>query len=152
MTEPLSANLIERYLRTRGRRYFRGQHDGEFFFVLNAERRLHVHLEIPAVHPDVVTVRITPACFFPVAEHARLAHFADAWNEQHRDVTATVHGSSDPQRVGVTAEQSRWVGERVGFDDFATFVDRATTAAIDLFSRLDPAAELPSPPLLRAAG
>lgn len=152
MTEPLTADLIERYLRTRGRRYFRGRHDAEFFFVLNAERRLHVHLEIPTLHPDVVTVRITPACFYPSTEHERLVHVADTWNEQNRDVTATVHGSSDPRRVGVTAEQSRWIGERVGFDDFAAYVDRALTAAVDLFSRLNPVAELPSAPLLRAAG
>ena len=152
MTEPLSTNLIERYLCTRGRRYFRGRHDAEFFFVVNAGRRLHVHLEIPPMHPDVVTVRVTPACFFPEAEHSRLTEFADTWNQQNRGVTAIVHGSSDPQRIGVMAEQSRWMGDLVGFDEFAVFADQATAAAVDLFSRLTPAAELPSPPLLRAAG
>lgn len=150
--EPLSTHLIERYLCTRGRRYFRGRHDGEFFFVLNGGRRLHVHLEIPAVHPDVFTIRVTPGCFFPATEHARLQQFADTWNQQNRDVTAIVHGSSDPQRIGVTAEQSRWIGEHVTFADFAAFADRATSAASDLFQRLTAAAELPSPPLLRNAG
>ena len=147
--EPLSTDLIERYLCTRARRYFRGRHDGEFFFVLNTDLRLHVHLEIPPMHPDVLTIRITPACFFPAVEHTRLTSLAGAWNEQHREVTAIVHGSSDPQRIGVTAEQSRWIGERVRFHDLAAFADRATTAAIDLFSRLTVAAELPSPHLLR---
>jgi hypothetical protein len=151
--EPLSTNLIERYLCSRGRRYFRGRHDGEFFFVLNSDRRLHVHLEIPALHPDVFTIRVTPACFFPAAEHRDLLHFADTWNEQNRDVTAIVHASSDPLRIGVTAEQSRWIGERVRFDDFAAFADRATTAAVDLFSGLTPLTALtPAPPLLRDAG
>lgn len=145
--EPLSTNLIERYLCTRARRYFRGRHNGEFFFVLNTAHRLHVHLEIPPMHPDVFTIRITPACFFPASDQARLTALATAWNEQHRDVTAIVHGSSDPQRIGVMAEQSRWIGDRVRFDDLAAFADRATAAAIDLFSRLTPAAEL-SPPLL----
>jgi hypothetical protein len=148
MGEPLSTNLIERYLCTRARRYFRGRHDGEFFFVLNTDLRLHVHLEIPSLHPDVFTIRVTPACFFPAAERTRLTNLADAWNEQNRDVTAIVHGSSDPQRIGVMAEQSRWVGEQVRFDDFAAFADRATGAALDLFSRLTPAAELPAPQLL----
>lgn len=146
--EPLNTNLIERYLCTRARRYFRGRHDGEFFFVLNTAPRLHVHLEIPASHPDVFTIRVTPACFFPASDQARLTALADSWNEQHREVTAVVHGSSDPQRIGVAAEQSRWIGERVRFDDLAAFADRATAAAIDLFSRLAVAAELPSPPLL----
>lgn len=148
MGEPLNTNLIERYLCTRARRYFRGRHDGEFFFVLNTALRLHVHLEIPPMHPDVFTIRVTPACFYPAAELTRLAALASAWNEQHRDVTAVVHGSSDPQRIGVMAEQSRWIGERVRFEDLAAFADRATAAAIDLFSRLTVAAELPSPPLL----
>lgn len=155
MGEPLSTNLIERYLCTRARRYFRGRHDGEFFFVLNTDlntdHRLHVHLEIPPMHPDVFTIRITPACFFPASDQHRLTALAGAWNEQHRDVTAIVHGSSDPQRIGVMAEQSRWVGERVRFDDLAAFADRATTAAVDLFSRLTPAPELAPPLLLDAS-
>ncbi|MHA7652997.1 immunoglobulin domain-containing family protein [Mycobacterium sp. ML4] len=151
MGEPLSTNLIERYLCTRARRYFRGRHDGEFFFVLNTELRLHVHLEIPPMHPDVFTIRVTPACFFPITEQARLTALADAWNEQHRDVTAVVHGSSDPHRIGVMAEQSRWIGERVRFDELAAFADRATAAAIDLFSRVTVAAELPPGPLLQDA-
>ena len=150
--EPLSTNLIERYLCTRGRRYFRGRHDSEFFFVLNTDQRLHVHLEIPALHPDVFTIRVTPACFFPAGDHESLMQFAATWNEQNRDVTAIVHGSSDPERIGVTAEQSRWIGEQVAFGDFAAFADRATAAAIDLFARLTPATELPSRPLLRNAG
>lgn len=148
MGEPLNTNLIERYLCTRARRYFRGRHDGEFFFVLNTALRLHVHLEIPPLHPDVFTIRVTPACFFAASEHGRLAALAGSWNEQHRDVTAIVHGSSDPQRIGVTAEQSRWIGERVRFDDLAAFADRATAAAIDLFSRMTLAADLTAPPLL----
>lgn len=148
MHEPLNTNLIERYLCTRARRYFRGRHDGEFFFVLNTDLRLHVHLEIPPSHPDVLTIRVTPAYFFPAAEQGRLTTLARAWNEQHRDVTAIVHGSSDPQRIGVTAEQSRWIGERVRFNDVAAFADRATAAAVDLFSRLTVTAELPAPALL----
>lgn len=150
--EPLSTNLIERYLCTRGRRYFRGRHDGEFFFVLNTDLRLHVHLEIPVLHPDVFTLRVTPACYFPAAAQTRMQQFTDIWNEQSRDVTAIVHGSSDPQRIGVTAEQSRWMGEQVCFDEFAAFADRATAAAVNLFSRLAPATRLPAPPLLQDAG
>lgn len=149
--EPLNTNLIERYLGNRARRFFRGRHDGEFFFVLNTVLRLHVHLEIPPPHPDVFTIRVTPAYFFPASEHARLTALVAAWNEQHRDVTAIVHGSSDPQRVGVTAEQSRWIGERVRFDDLAAFADRATAAVIDLFSRLTVAAQLPCAPMLLGA-
>jgi hypothetical protein len=153
--EPLSTDLIERYLRTRGRRYFRGQHDGEYFFVANAyPRRLHVHLGISRWHSDMFTIRVNPACFFPTGDDARLERLADTWNQQNREVTAIVHGSSDPQRIGVVARSSQRIRDRVSFDDFASFVDRSTAAAIDLFSELTPGVELPSTaqPLLRDAG
>jgi hypothetical protein len=78
--------------------------------------------------------------------------FADAWNTQDHGITAVVHGSTDPQRIGVTAEQTRLLDGPVHFDDFATFADHVISAAIDLFSGLTPTAELSSPPLLRAAG
>jgi hypothetical protein len=156
--EPLSTDLIERYLRTRGRRYFRGQHDGEYFFVANAHpRRLHVHLGISRWHSDVFTVSVNPACFFPAPDGDRLAHIADRWNQQSRDVVAIVHGSSDPQRIGVVARGSQRIRDRVSFEDFASFVDRAIAAAVDLFGELTPVVELPPPsqeaqPLLRDAG
>jgi hypothetical protein len=153
MSEPLSATLIERYLCTRGRRYFRGHHDGEFFFVADAHpRRLYVHLEISPAQPDVFIIRVAPACFFPAVDYAQLAEFADTWNRHNWEVTAIVHGSSDPQRIGVTAQQSQWTRDGVRFDDFAVFIDRTLAAAIDLFSELTPAAELSSTPLLRDAG
>ena len=156
--EPLSTDLIERYLCTRGRRYFRGQHDGEYFFVGNAHpRRLHVHLGISRWHSDVLTVSVNPACFFPAADGDRLAHIADRWNQQGGDVVAIVHGSSDPQRIGVVARGSQRIRDRVSFEDFASFVDRAIAAAVDLFGELTPVVELPPPsqealPLLRDAG
>ncbi len=153
--EPLCTELIERYLRTRGRRYFRGQHDREYFFVANAyPRRLHVHLGISRWHSDVFTIRVNPACFFPAADGDRLARIADTWNQQSGEVTAVVHGSSDPQRIGVVARSSQRIRDRVGFEDFASFVDRTIAAAIDLFGELTPVVELPSTaqPLLRDAG
>jgi hypothetical protein len=157
MSEPLCANLIERYLYTCGLRFFRGQHDGEYFFVANAHpRRLHVHLEISPSFGDVLNVRVTPACFFPVTDRPWLTRFADRWNQQNREVTAIVHGSSDPQRIGVSASRSQWIREDISFEDFASLADRTITAAIDLFAELTPVVELPprfqeAQPLLRNA-
>ncbi|MBW0016770.1 MAG: hypothetical protein JO236_04380 [Mycobacterium sp.] len=148
--EPLCTSLIERYLRSRGRRYFRGQHDGEYFFLADVEpRRLHVHLEISRAHPDVFTIRVTPACFFPAANRALLSHFADAWNRQDRAVIAIVHGSSDPGRIGVAALRPQWLAQQVSFEDFASFVDRTLEAAVDLFAELT---ALTTRPLLRVVG
>jgi hypothetical protein len=91
---------------------------------------------------------------FPTGDDARLERLADTWNQQSREVTAIVHGSSDPQRIGVVARSSQRVRDRVSFDDFASFVDRSTAAAIDLNSELTQGVELPSTsqPLLRDAG
>ena len=153
--EPLSANLIERYLCTRGSRYFCGQHDGEYLYVANTRpRRLHVHLGISRWHSDVFMIRVAPDCFFPAADSARLARLADTWNQQNREVTAIVHASSDPQRIGVVARSSQRIRDRVAFEDFATFVDRTIAAAIEFFGELPPFAECPSTaqPLVLDAG
>jgi hypothetical protein len=154
-SESLWANLIERYVGTCGLRFFRGQHDGEYFLVADARpRRLRVHLEISPSFGDVLIIRVTPSCLFPVADRPWLTHFADAWNQQNREVTAIVHGSSDPQRIGVSARRSQWIRESISFEDFASFADRTIAAAIDLFAELTPVVELPSTaqPLLRDAG
>ncbi|TAM65536.1 YbjN domain-containing protein [Mycobacterium sp.] len=152
-TEQTCANLVERYLRTRGRRYFRGHLDGEYFFVTGAPR-LHVHFEVSSAHDDVLIIRVTPGCYFPAADRPWLTYFADKWNRQDRHVTAIVHGSSDPQRIGVVARKSQWIRSGVSFADFASFVDLTIADATELFEELNPALELPSPdgPLLRHAG
>jgi hypothetical protein len=153
-TEALSANLIERYLCTRGSRYFRGQHDGEFFYVANTRpRRLHVHLGISRWHSDEFTIQVTPGCFFPAADSAELADLADTWNRHNQDVIVTVRGSSDPHRVGVVARNSWKIREPVTFDDFATSIDHAIAAAIEFFAGLGSVAECAPPaPLLLDAG
>ena len=150
----MSANLIERYLCTRGSRYFRGQHDGEFFYVANTRpRRLHVHLGISRWHGDEFTIQVTPGCFFPAADSTELAELADNWNRHHRDVIVTVRGSSDPQRVGIVARNSCKIREPVTFDEFATSIDHTIAAAIEFFAGLGSVAECPPPaPLLLDAG
>jgi hypothetical protein len=154
-SESLCADLIERYVRTCGLQFLQGEHDGEYFCVANAHpRRLHVHLGISPSFGDVLIIRISPACLFPVSDRPWLTHFADTWNEQKREVTAIVHDSADRHRVGVSARRSRWIRESLSFEDFAAFIDRTIAAAIDLFAELTPVVELPSTaqPLLRDAG
>jgi hypothetical protein len=149
------ANLIERYVRSCGLRFLRGEHEGEYFCVVNAHpRRLHVHLEISTTFGDVLIIRVTPASFFTLADRPLLTHFADTWNQRNSEVTAIVHDSFDPQRIGVSARRSRWMRENISFEDFASFADRTIAAAIDLFDELTSVVELPSTaqPLLRDAG
>ena len=153
--EPLSTELTERYLRSRGVRYFPGQHDGECFFVTDAGgRRLHVHLGICRWHSDMFTIRVAPACFFPATDSARLARLADTWNQRNPEVTVIVHGSSAHRRIGVFARSSRRVRDRIPFEELACFADTAIATAIAFFSELSPVVELGSTaqPLLRDAG
>jgi hypothetical protein len=152
--EPHYANLIERYLCTCGVRFFRPEHDGEYSFVVDAHpRRLNAHLKMSPSFGDVLTVRVTPACLFSVDQRPWLTQFADAWNKQGREVSAIVHCTSNPQRIGVLARRSQWIREGISFEDFATFADRTIASAIDLFEGLTPVVELPSraQPLLRDA-
>ncbi len=154
-SESLCTNLIERYMSTWGLSFLRDEHGGAYFCVPNAHhQRLHVHLEISPSFGDVVTIQVTPASRFPDADRPWLTHLADTWNQQNREVTAILHGSSDPQRIGVVARRSQWIREGISFEKFASFVDRTIAAAIDLFAELTAAVELPSTaqPLLRDAG
>ena len=154
-SESLCVNWIERYVRTCGLQFLKGEHDGEYFCVANAHpRRLHIHLEISPSFGDVLVIRVAPACLFAVAYRPWLTHFADAWNQRNREITAIVHDSSDPQRIGVSVRRSQWIREDISFEDFASFADRTIAAAIDLFAELTPVVELPATaqPLLRDAG
>ncbi len=57
--EPLSSELIERYLRSRQLRFFRSDDDQEFLLMLsNIEwGRLHVILRINGLRPDILESR-----------------------------------------------------------------------------------------------
>jgi hypothetical protein len=138
----MTTESIERYLRTRRLRYFRGHNDGEYFFILTLEhQRLHVHLEISRAGSEVLTVRITPSCFFPAAHRERLRSVIDHWNSEGRATTAIVHESSDPMRIGVVAEDSRPIDRSTSYDELANFADETIESAVELFGELMPAAE-----------
>ncbi len=141
-TESFDTELIERYLRTRKLRYFRGHHDGEFFFIHTVgHERLHVHLEIDPADPETLTIRVTPAHFFPAADRARLMHFADTWNEDAGRVKAVVHESCDLNRIAVVAENCYPIAG-MPFDDFATVADDAIRSGVELFAGIPPTRRL----------
>lgn len=138
--ESSGTELVERYLRARRLRYFRGRHDREFFVILTAGHdRLHVHLEIVPGSRDALTIRVTPGYFFPAIDRERLLGLARDWNGQSQGVEAVVHESSDPSRIGVVAENSYQIADDADVDDFA---DQTIRSAIKLFGELTPAAYL----------
>ncbi|WP_208300471.1 hypothetical protein [Mycobacterium sp. DL592] len=134
MTIEFGAELIERYLRTRQVRYFRGHHDDEYFFLVNAYHgRLHVHLEPCGPDRRMVKISITAERYYPAAARATVAALASQWNASAPPVTATVFASSDPRLVGVVA--ARRFSTAAG-GDFGSVVDQSIQSAIDLFGRL----------------
>jgi len=149
-SQTLCTDLIERYLSARGLRFLRGDHDGEYFCVVDARPgRLHVHLTMSPSFGDVLVLSVTPSRFSPVTDRAGLTNFADTWNRRNRGVTAIVHGSADSGHVGISARRSQWIREDISSEDFACFVDRTIAAAIELFGQLTPVEALS---LLREVG
>jgi hypothetical protein len=129
--------LIERYLRAGGRRYFRGHHDGEYFFILSAgHERLHVHLEVPPADKESVTIRVTPANFYPAVDRARLRTIADKWNVRDRRTRAVVYESCDQTRIGVVAEKSYPLAPSMPFEEFAGLADDTIKSAVKLFAEM----------------
>lgn len=134
MTIESGAELIERYLRTRHVRHFRGHHDDEFFFLVNAYHgRLHVHLEPCGADREMVKITATAERYYPASSGTRVAALAAQWNQAEPPARATVFKSSDPRLVGVAAE-SRYTDS--ADTDFGTFVDATIQSAIDLFGRM----------------
>lgn len=122
--------LIEEFLRARGVRFFRGHHDDEYFFRIG---RLYVHLEVCGADRDAVQIGFTADRYYPVGQRVLLEQVIAGWNSECRVIGATVHDSSDPGLVGVSAG-SRHRGTDV--DDLAAFIEGAVAAAIDLFGRI----------------
>jgi hypothetical protein len=134
MTTELGPELIEGYLRTRRVQYFRGHHDEEYFFLINAYYgRLHVHLEACGPDRDAVKVSVTAPHYFPAEQRARVTAVAAQWNHTSPWAEAIVYASCDPRLVGVAAE-NRY--SRTDTGDFAAFVDQTIQSAIELFGRM----------------
>ena len=133
MNTASGAQLIERYLRARQVRHFRGHHDDEYFFLVSGYHgRLHVHLQPCGPSGAAVQISITTERYYPAEQRARVESLVEQWNHTAPRITASVFESSDPRLVGVLAERRY----RAGDTDFGPFVDQAVQSAIDLFGRL----------------
>ena len=110
----VGAALIEAYLSARQVRYFRGHHDDEFFFLINAYHgRLHVHLEVPATDREVITISIAEERYYPATLRGRLTGLVDEWNKATPWAKAALVASSDPNLLGIAAHNrySRKIGD-----------------------------------------
>ena len=140
--------LIEGYLRTGGVRYFRGHHDDEYFFLVDARAgRLYVHLGVNGAEKDAVRIDITPDRYYPAAHRDELLHEVQRWNDEAHGIGALIGRSCDPQLAGVSAGS---VYHGTGSGEFGAFVDNSIAAATELFERIRLAVEPRQP--LRDAG
>lgn len=147
-------NQIEDYLRSRGARYFRGHHDDEYFFPVDAvvdgrHKRLQVHLQGAGGDSggiDIVQVSVTSDRYYPASARVRLAELAALWQAGQPSAEVVIHDSSDPSLVGVSAYFREPV---VGLPGSA---DHAVAAAIELFALMRREVPPVHGPVLRDAG
>ncbi|MGI9163819.1 MAG: hypothetical protein ACR2JI_13010 [Mycobacterium sp.] len=145
--------LIEKYLRTRGVRYFRGHRDDEYFYlvdtrILTGHARLHVHLAVCGAERDAVQISITGDRYYPAGHSEVFQQAVSRWNDECHDVGAVIQPSCDPALVGVVAG-SRYRGTDVG--QLSTFVEGAEAGAVQLLGLIGDLVA-PLPPTLRNAG
>jgi len=152
--------LIEDYLRARGLQYFRGQHDDEYFFLIDSHvdffvdvsrGRLHVHLGVGGLLRDTVHLSITPDRFYSADRRDRLAGMAARWTANSQGAEAVVHESSDPALVGISVDDRFRPTDHVALADC---VDQTIASAIELFDEVNGEAitRPQAPEILRDAG
>lgn len=133
VVDPVMSALIEQSLRGRGVRYFRGHHDGEFFFILDLlgeSGRSHLHVHLLPGAAGSVTVHISGDRFYPVSERDHLTGLAGRCAALS-GVGVEVHDSSDPELVGVLVTAA---GRPAGAGEVTALIDAAVDAAAE-FSR-----------------
>src|ERR1700741_599839 len=99
--EPLSVELIERYLDAQGWQFYRGR-GGKDFLVLLASRhgKLHVNVRLSGSRRTTLVIRVSPAAHYPAADRSRLMEVVNEWNRDPHWPKAFVRETSDPARVG----------------------------------------------------
>ncbi|HUL99401.1 MAG TPA: YbjN domain-containing protein, partial [Mycobacterium sp.] len=79
--EPLSTELIERYLDLRGLRFYRGRDGREFLVLFSTDHgQLQVSLRVGGPGRDVLVVRVSPAAHYVAADRPRLMELVNDWN------------------------------------------------------------------------
>lgn len=143
--EPLSTDLIERYLASRGLRFFRSD-DGEEFLVFSGyERgRLQVTLRLNGLRHDVLEISISPAAYYPAGDRPRLMELVNDWNRDTHWPKAFVRETARPGYVSVVGENAYLLTDGIHLEGLGHLVRSAVEYGVDLFARIDQAVCLPS--------
>lgn len=143
--EPLSTDLIERYLRSRGLRFFRSD-DGEEFLMLSSYERgkLHVTLRLNGLRRDVLEISVSPAAYHPAGERPRLMELVNDWNRDTHWPKAFVRETVRPGRVSVVGENAYLLSDGIHLEALGNLVRSAVEHGADLFAKIEQAIRLPS--------
>ncbi len=143
--EPLSPQLIERYLDSRDLRFYRDR-DGKGFLVLFSTKhgKLHVNLRTSGKRGDVLVISASPAGHYPAAERYRVMEVVNEWNRDTHWPKAFVRDTSQPNQIGVVGESSFPLSKGIHFEAVAEFIRYTTRCARDLFDKIAEAISLPS--------
>jgi Putative bacterial sensory transduction regulator len=144
--EPLSTELIERYLRSRQLRFFRSDDGEDFMMVLsNYERgKLHVNLRINGLRRDVLEISMTPAGYYQAAARPRLMELVNDWNRDTHWPKAFVRETAGPNHVSVVAENAYLLTDGIHLAALGNFVRSTVEYGADLFKKIEQAVSLPS--------
>ena len=143
--EPLSLQLIERYLDARDLRFYRGR-DGNDILVLFGTQNgsLQVNLRCGGKRGDVMVISVSPAANYPAGERAHLLEVVNEWNRDTHWPKAFVRETSQPDRIGVAGEYSVVLPKGVHYDGLAEILECTLACAGDLFDAVNAAISLPS--------
>ncbi|OBH45550.1 YbjN domain-containing protein [Mycobacterium mantenii] len=143
--EPLSTDLIDRYLRSRQSRFFRSDDGEEFMMLPGYERgRLHVNMRINGLRRDVFEISISPAGYYPAAERPRLMELVNDWNRETHWPKAFVRETPRPGHVSVVGENAYLLSDGIHVEALGNLIKSAVEYGGDLFAKIEQAIGLPS--------
>ncbi|MCV7409995.1 hypothetical protein AWC05_22970 [Mycobacterium florentinum] len=144
--EPLSPELVERYLRSRHLRFFRSDDGEEFMMVLsNYERgKLHVNLRINGLRRDILEISVSPAGYYQASDRPRLMELVNGWNRDTHWPKAFVRETAQPSHVNVVGESAYLLTDGIHLDALGNFIKSTVEYGTDLIEKIERAVCLPS--------
>ncbi|OBI16359.1 hypothetical protein A5714_11235 [Mycobacterium sp. E2462] len=147
--EPLSTELIERYLRSHPLRFFRSD-DGEEFLLTSPHSRgkLSITLRINGLRRDILEVSISPAAHYPAAERPRLLELVNEWNRDTHWPKAFVRETPHPGHVSVVGENAYLLTHGIHPQALGDLVRSTVEHGADLFDKIERSLRQPSADVL----
>ncbi|MEZ0351513.1 YbjN domain-containing protein [Mycobacterium sp. pR1184] len=144
--EPLSPELIERYLRSHQLRFFRSDDGAEFMMVLSHYQRgkLHVNLRINGLRPDILEISISPAGYYQASERPRLMEVVNDWNRDNHWPKAFVRECTQPSHFSVVGESAYLLTDGIHLAGLGHFIRSTVEYGTDLIEKIEHAVSLPS--------